>query len=194
MNREQWNQRYAARDLVWTAEANQFVVSELTEHPRGTAVDLACGEGRNTVWLAEGGFDATGVDWSQVALDKARRLAEARGVSPTFVQGDLASWTPEGRTWDVVLLAYLHLPWASMQRVLAQAAEAVARGGTLLVVGHASANLDRGVGGPQDPDVLYGPKRVAQALAGLQIEKAEHVTRSTASGDAIDVLVRARRS
>jgi len=193
MDRDDWNQRYAGRDLVWTAEANRFVVAELTGHPRGTALDLACGEGRNTVWLAEQGFEATGVDWSAVALDKARRLAEARGVSPTFVEGDLTAWTPGDRTWDLVLLAYLHLPWPQMQSVLARAAEAVAQGGTLLLVGHALANLDGGVGGPQDPAVLYGPEMVAGALPGLRVDKAEHVARPTENGDAIDVLVRARR-
>jgi 2-polyprenyl-3-methyl-5-hydroxy-6-metoxy-1,4-benzoquinol methylase len=193
MNRDEWNERYGGRDLVWTAEANRFVVSELSDHPRGTALDLACGEGRNTVWLAEQGFEATGIDWSEVGLDKAHRLAEARGVSATFVEGDLATWTPEGRTWDLVLLAYLHLPWSQMQSVLVRATQAVARGGTLLVVGHALANLDHGVGGPQDPEVLYGPETVAEALAGLRIEKAEQVKRPTPNGDAIDVVVRASR-
>jgi len=193
MDRDEWNERYAGRDLVWTAEANRFVVAELTDHPRGTVLDLACGEGRNAVWLAEQGFEASGVDWSGVALDKARRLAEARGVSPTFVEGDLTAWTPEGRTWDVVLLAYLHLPWTQMQSVLARASDAVAPGGTLLVVGHALANLEEGVGGPQDPAVLYGPEMVTSALPGLRIEKAEHATRPTPNGDAIDVLVRATR-
>jgi 2-polyprenyl-3-methyl-5-hydroxy-6-metoxy-1,4-benzoquinol methylase len=193
MNRNEWNERYAGRDLVWTAEANQFVVAELTDHPPGTALDLACGEGRNTVWLAERGFEATGIDWSEVGLDKAHRLAEARGVSPTFVEGDLTTWTSEGRTWDLVLLAYLHLPWPLMQQVLTQAAEAVAPGGTLLVVGHALVNLERGVGGPQDPNVLYGPEMVADVLVGLRVDRAEHITRTTANGDAIDVLVRASR-
>ena len=55
----------------------------------GRALDVACGEGRNAVWLAEQGWQATGVDFSDVALDKARGLAEARGVEVEWVQADV---------------------------------------------------------------------------------------------------------
>ena len=77
-------------------------------------------------------------------------------------------------------------------------AASVAAGGTMLVVGHALANLADGHGGPQDPEVLYGPEDVADDLAGLEIERAELVRRAVSTADgqaaAIDVLVRGHRA
>ena len=76
------------QELVWSAEPNRFLVAEVVDLSPGRALDLACGEGRNAIWLAEQGWTVTGVDFSNVALDKARRLAGsaqrvgAHGSSP----------------------------------------------------------------------------------------------------------------
>ena len=82
--------------------------------------------------------------------------------------------------------------------MLARAAEEVAPGGTLLVVGHDLQNLNGGHGGPKDPRVLFTPEDVAAELPGLEIEKAERVLRPVETEDgeaqAIDALVRARRA
>lgn len=75
-----WDRRYAGSELVWTSEANRFLAAEAEGLAVGRALDLACGEGRNAVWLAQRGWQVTGVDFSQVGLDKAARLAEQRGV------------------------------------------------------------------------------------------------------------------
>jgi 2-polyprenyl-3-methyl-5-hydroxy-6-metoxy-1,4-benzoquinol methylase len=80
VDRDQWDERYGGGELVWTSTANEFLVSEVADLPAGRAVDLACGEGRNAVWLAERGWKVTGVDFSPVGLAKAQRLAEARQV------------------------------------------------------------------------------------------------------------------
>jgi 2-polyprenyl-3-methyl-5-hydroxy-6-metoxy-1,4-benzoquinol methylase len=73
VDRHQWDERYSGDDLVWTSTPNQFLVSEVVDLPPGRAVDLACGEGRNAVWLAEQGWEVTGVDFSAVGLAKAQR-------------------------------------------------------------------------------------------------------------------------
>ena len=68
-----WDTRYAAHDLVWGAAPNRFVEEAFAAAPaRGRALDLACGEGRNSIWLAERGWQVTGVDFSSVAIERAR--------------------------------------------------------------------------------------------------------------------------
>ncbi len=192
-----WDERYAATELVWSAEPNRFVAEELASLPPGRALDLACGEGRNAIWLAEHGWKARGVDFSQVALDKAAKLAERRGVSLDLERADLTRYVPTPRGYDLVLVAYLHVPWSELSAILERAADAVAPGGTLFLVGHDLDNLARGFGGPQDPAVLYSAAQVAGALRGLVIDKATQVERSVAKPDgpriAIDNLVRAHR-
>jgi 2-polyprenyl-3-methyl-5-hydroxy-6-metoxy-1,4-benzoquinol methylase len=74
---------------LWTAQPNRFLVAETKDLPPGRALDLACGEGRNAVWLAERGWEVVGIDFSDVALEKARALADARSVDAQWVQADL---------------------------------------------------------------------------------------------------------
>ncbi len=189
----EWDRRYAGSDLVWTDEANRFVAAELAGLAPGRALDLGCGEGRNAVWLAARGWRVTGVDFSAVALDKARSLAAARGVDVDWVCADVLTHAVDPAGYDLVLLAYLQLPADGRRRVLRTAAGALAPGGTLLVVAHDLANLDGGVGGPRDPDVLYTPEWVTGELAGLPIGAARRVDRPVEGGTAIDTLVRAVR-
>jgi len=199
MDSTAWDQRYAERELVWSAGPNQFVADLAGPLPSGRAVDLAAGEGRNAIWLATRGWMVTAVDFSAVALDKGRRLAAQAGVteSLTWVEADLTRWVPDPSAFDLVLVAYLQLPWPEMAGLLARAAEAVAPGGTLLIVGHDRSNLVRGAGGPQDPSVLYTPQEVSGAVggsAGVAVTRADTVERISDAGAAYDTLVVARRA
>ena len=198
MNREHWDERYATEELIWKAEANRFLVEELDALAPGTALDVACGEGRNAVWLASKGWRVTGVDFSRAGLAKAQRLATDRGVEVTWVEADVVEWQPPSASFDVVVVLYLHLPAEQRRQALARAAAALAPGGILLVVGHDVSNLLKGTGGPQDPAVLFGPEQIVEDLPGLQIERAERVTRTvvTEAGEAtaVDALVRAVRA
>lgn len=199
MDREEWNRRYGGSDLLWTARPNRFLGAEVAGLEPGRALDVACGEGRNAVWLAEQGWRVTGVDFSDVALEKASRLAEARGVAPEWLQADLLDFRAEPRAFELVIVFYLQLAGALRRTILRAAADAVAPGGTLLLVAHDSSNLEHGHGGPQDPVALYTAGDVVADLdgAGLEIERAELVKRpvETPAGErtALDVLVRARR-
>lgn len=197
MDRHAWDERYEGRELVWSADPNQFLVVEVADLPAGRALDLACDEGRNAIWLASRGWDATGMDFSRVALDKAQRVAESRGVTVAWVEGDVvADPLPTGE-FDLVIILYLHIPAADRDRAFTKAAAAVRPGGTFLLVGHDATNLTAGYGGPQYPEVLYGPQDVLAYLDGYTIVKAERVERVVTTEDgprtAIDLLVRATR-
>lgn len=197
MDRDEWDVRYGSADLLWSAEPNRFLVEEVEDLPPGRVLDVACGEGRNAIWLAARGWQATGLDFSPVALEKGRRVAAGRDVDVTWVEADLADWAPAAGAFDLVIIFYLHLPAALRRRVHRRMATGLAAGGTILVVGHAAQNLVDGHGGPQDPSVLYSPEDVVADLEGLRIVKAEQVRRAVQTDDgekqAIDVLVRAVR-
>lgn len=195
--REDWNARYAQKELLWTAEPNRLFAAEVASLEPGRALDVACGEGRNAVWLAERGWRVTGVDFADVALAKAAELAAARRVEVEWVLGDVLELIPEPRSFDLVVVLYLQLPGDQLALALRRAADAVAPGGTLIVLGHDATNLTDGYGGPKDVSVLFTPEQVVSVLTGLEIERAERVPRTVAlnGGDAvaIDAFVRARR-
>jgi SAM-dependent methyltransferase len=197
VEREDWNRKHGEGGMLFGVEPNRFLVAEVNGLSPGRALDLACGAGRNAVWLAEQGWTVTGADFSDVALSNARALAAERGVEVEWVQADVREWVPPAGAYDLVVVLYLHVPAEERRLVLERAAEAVAAGGTLLVVGHDIDNLTRGYGGPKDPRVLFGPDDVAAELPGLAVEKAERVRRPVATDEgeveAIDALVRAVR-
>ena len=195
--REDWNARYAGTELLWTAQPNRLFAAEVDDLPPGRALDVACGEGRNAVWLAERGWRVTAIDFSDVALAKAARLAERRGVEVEWIVGDVLAHELGRQAFDLVAVLYLQLPHAELTRVLRSAAAALAPGGTLVVIGHDTTNLTDGYGGPRDPSVLFTPDDVVSELGGLEVERAEAVRRAVAleagEATAIDAFVRARR-
>jgi SAM-dependent methyltransferase len=196
----QWDERYSGAEFEWTTRPNQFVAAELPDLPPGRALDLAAGEGRNSVWLAELGWRVTAVDFSRVGLGKGRKLAAARRLDETRIEwivADLLDYEPEQDAFDLVLIAYFQVGAELRATVLGRAAGALVPGGTLLVVGHDLTNLTEGVGGPQYPEVLYTPEAITAELSGLRVLRADRVRRTVerdgASATAIDTLVRAVR-
>jgi SAM-dependent methyltransferase len=198
MDAATWDERYREAELVWSAAPNEFVEQEVADLPAGRALDLAAGEGRNAIWLATRGWEVEAVEFSPVAIDKGRALAEHAGAEVAWTLADLTA-APDLAPADLVLLVYLHLPRPAADGVLRHAASLVRPGGTLLVVAHARRNLADGYGGPSDPAVLPEPGEVADVLAaaGLRVERAGEVIRTVGTDDgpreAIDVLVRAVR-
>jgi SAM-dependent methyltransferase len=189
MDADAWDQRYAAAERVWSVEPNVWLAQVARDLPPGRALDLACGEGRNAVWLAERRWRVTAVDFSAVALARGRAGSE----EVEWVEADVRAWAPPVDAFDLVAIVYLHLPPDERRGVLAAARAALAPGGTLAVIGHDVRNLSYGVGGPQEPAILLDPAAVAAELAGLDVERAETVARPTPAGDARDTLVVARR-
>lgn len=194
-----WDARYGAVDLVWSATPNATLVGQVAGLVPGTALDVASGEGRNAIWLAEQGWAVTGVDHSPVGIERARSIAAARGVEVTWVVADATTWEPPQR-YDLVVLCYLQLPGALRTAAYTRAARAVASAGTLLVIAHDRDNLEHGVGGPQNPAVLPTADEVTADLAatGLIVEHAGQLKRPVEGEDgvirhAIDLLVRATR-
>jgi SAM-dependent methyltransferase len=198
-----WDERYAGTDLVWSATPNRWVEQVAGGLAPGRVLDLAGGEGRNALWLADRGWQATVVDFSRVALDRARALAVQRfGAEDqrlVTVHADLLTYLPEPASFDLVLVVYLHLTAEARRTVLRMAATAVAPSGHLLVVAHDSTNLTAGVGGPQDSRVLYTSEDIESDLAGrgLVIERSGTVLRTVETEnsprEAVDALLLALR-
>jgi SAM-dependent methyltransferase len=182
MDARAWDERYAAADLVWSATPNQFVAAELAELPPGRALDLACGEGRNALWLAERGWHVTAVDFSRVALDKGRAIAarhpDAEHLQVDWVHADALTYDGPA-PYDLALLAYLQLTADERRTAVRRAFCALREGGTFFLVAHDSTNLTEGTGGPTDPSVLFTAEEVLADLDGerFEVQRAERVAR-----------------
>lgn len=183
MDAADWDERYAGADLVWSATPNQFVAAELADLRPGRALDVACGEGRNALWLAERGWQVTAVDFSRVALEKARALQDrhpdGRDLHVDWVRGDVLTYDIGRASYDLVVLAYLQLVADERRTAVRRAFGALRPGGTFFLVAHDATNLAEGTGGPTDPAVLFTAEEVLADLDGerFEVERADRVTR-----------------
>lgn len=109
MDREGWNTRYANRAYVWDVVPSRLLEHETRSLPPGRALDLGCGEGRNSVWLASLGWRVTGVDFAHVGLEKARALARRHAIRVRWLLRDLTEYRPQRGHYDLVLMCYLQL-------------------------------------------------------------------------------------
>jgi SAM-dependent methyltransferase len=158
-----WEKHYRAR-RAGAARPNPLLVEVATPVPPGAALDLGCGAGGDTLWLAQRGWQVTAVDISGTAIERVRTRADALGFGDRVVaeQHDLSRSFPTGE-FDLVSAQYLHTPFPlSRGRVLNTAARALRPGGLLLIVDHGSI-------APwswnQDPDQHFPtPDEIAAAL------------------------------
>jgi SAM-dependent methyltransferase len=192
-----WDERHGAGDFEGKGP-NPTLVLGTEGLPPGAALELAAGSGTNAVWLAQQGWRTTAVDWSPVGLANGRAKAEAAGVEVEWLERDLFTWSPSVRSFDLVVIVYLHVPPNERASIYPRAAAAVAPGGRLLVVGHDKLNATEGEGGPPDTVRLFTADEVAAELLAvdptLVVERSEVVRRVPPPGRApIDSLLLLRR-
>lgn len=164
-----WDERYAGSDRVWSGRPNQRLVEQTADLAPGRALDVACGEGADAVWLAGQGWDVTAVDVSAVALGRVRRHAEERGVADRVTTRE---WDALGAdrpaadlpAYDLVTASFLHVPPEDFGGVYGRIAEAVAPGGRLLVTAHHPDDVASGARRPHGPGLLFEPEAVLGTL------------------------------
>lgn len=172
-----WDERYATEDYLFGTEPNAFLASQ--QHrlkPGMSCLAVADGEGRNGVWLAQQGLDVLSVEASAVALNKARKLAEQRGVSVTFEQADLAQWDWGVERFDVVAAIFIQFaPPALRERMFAGIQRCLKPGGLLLLQGYTPRQLEYGTGGPPLAENMYTEALLRKAFAGMEwLHFSEH--------------------
>lgn len=139
--REFWNERYQAPEYIFGTEPNRFLASQAHLFKPGQRVlDVACGEGRNSVWLAGLGCEVIGFDVSPLALDKARRLAASRGVEVEFREADIRAWEWEPERYDAAVCIFIQFAEPEQRaRLFRGLRDTLKPGGMLLLQGYTPA-------------------------------------------------------
>ncbi len=168
-----WDERYAGGEYFYGTEPNAFLAAELLRLPRGHGLFLGEGEGRNAVHAAALGHEVLAVDASAVGREKALRLARERGVTLTYLLGDVTVARWDERPFDFAALIFLHLPPDARRAVHARVAKALRPGGTLILESFQKGQLGRASGGPQSPELLHDLRDLRADFAGLAWTLAE---------------------
>jgi cyclopropane fatty-acyl-phospholipid synthase-like methyltransferase len=179
-----WDERYRGGDYVFGTEPNRFLVSQAARLKPGMhALAVADGEGRNGVWLAERGLDVLSVDSSQVGLDKAKRLAAARGVTLKTLHADLATWEWPGGPFDVIVAIFIQFANPDFRsKLFAAMIEHLAPGGLLLLEGYRPKQLEYRTGGPPIAENLYTADLLRDAFRDLDIVALDEYDAPIAEG------------
>lgn len=177
-----WDQRYKDKDYAYGIEPNDFLVSMREQLPAGKALCLADGEGRNGVWLAQQGFDVTAVDSSGVGLQKARRLAEVRGVTIDTIKSDLADYDILPDHWDVIVSIFCHLPPPLRRTVHRNCVSGLRSGGVMLLEAYTPEQLAFKTGGPPNAELMMDKETLAAEFNGLEFTLLRETTREIREG------------
>lgn len=189
-----WDRRYGEADRLWPRNANALLTDFATRLPVGRALDIGAGEGRNAIWLAKAGWNVTALDVSQVGLQRAAQRAAAEGVELECVAGDWRDHSPTTPV-DLAVISFMH-PHPDERAAMFERTRAALRpGGHLFTVGvHVT---EHGRRGPPDPDRLYMPERLQEALARFELVRCETMAYEGEGRDGprrvVDVVAIARR-
>jgi cyclopropane fatty-acyl-phospholipid synthase-like methyltransferase len=166
-----WNERYSGDEFHFGTEPNEFLASQQgLLKPGMSCLAVADGEGRNGVWLVEQGLHVLSVDASSVALSKARKLAEQRGVTLRLEQVDLLNWAWGEDCFDVVVGIFIQFaPPGMREEMFAHIKRCLKPGGLLLLQGYTPRQHEYRTGGPSQVENLYTEALLRQEFADMEI-------------------------
>ncbi len=179
---QMWDQRYQDDGFAYGQLPNDFLAESLPVLPRGRALCLAEGEGRNAVFLAKNGFEVTAVDQSAVGLEKARKLAESMGVSIATEQADLSDFEIGQECWDLVVSIWAHVPSSIRVPLHRSVVKGLKPGGAFLLEAYTPRQLELKTGGPPQLDLLMTLDALKGELAGLKLEVGREIDREVREG------------
>ncbi|MBY6349445.1 class I SAM-dependent methyltransferase [Rhodococcoides corynebacterioides] len=193
MDAAAWDAKYDGRTPSPGSPPDDVLVEFVTSRPRGRALDLACGHGRNALWLAMRGWQVDAVDFSAVALSGAASVAATatRSIRERirWVHADVTTLVPP-REYDLVVASYLHLPPDARRAVMEAAIGALKHEGILIVIGHHTDNPTTGAPGPSDVEILYTPDDLVADLPGdATVRRAQTMSRRVGDATALDTVL-----
>ncbi|KXS33839.1 MAG: Methyltransferase type 11 [Candidatus Gallionella acididurans] len=177
-----WDERYASEEFYFGTKPNDFLVSQrLLLKPGMSCLAVADGEGRNGVWLAQQGLRVLSVEASPVALEKARKLAEQRGVIVEFEQADLSQWQWGENRFDMVAAIFIQFADPALrEQMFAGIRRCLKPGGLLLLQGYTPRQLEYKTGGPPAAENMYTEALLREAFGDMEIihlrEHDDHVS------------------
>jgi SAM-dependent methyltransferase len=163
--RDKWDERYRSGSYEGRTHPTALLADWIARLPVGRALDVACGAGRNALFLAAAGFEVDAIDISTVGLERGRRAAAERGLEIRWIAADL-ELDPER---SLPAAAYELIVWVRYvnRALMPHLTTRLAAGGYLLCEQHLATTAD--VVGPRSPAFRLQPQELESSAAGLEI-------------------------
>lgn len=168
-----WDERYSEDQYLFGTEPAAFLTANAGLLTEGrSALVIADGEGRNSVFLAERGLKVTAMDASTVGLEKAKRLATDRGVSVDYQFADITQWAWQADAYDVVVAIFIQFLGPDQRAAVFEGmAKTLRPGGLLLLHGYRPEQLDYRTGGPPIAENMYTEEILSDAFSSLDVRR-----------------------
>jgi len=167
-----WDKRFSQPEYVFGKEPNAFLKNQVPKYMKSgdSALCVADGEGRNSVWLAKQGMAVEAFDISPVAIEKAKQLAKDKQVSVALSVASTHDWLWKPNHYDLVAAIFIQFATPNMRvEIFAQIRDSLKSGGYLILQGYTPKQLDYKTGGPPSIDHLYTTELIQDLLKGMQI-------------------------
>lgn len=157
-----WDTRYTSEGYTYPKEPSRLLVELLPLLPRGKALDIACGEGRNAIFLTRNGYEVDAIDISGVALERGAEAARQEGLEINFIQADLETYQMPTDTYDLII------NFNYLQRSLVPSIKrGLKKGGVVLFETYTLEQ--QAIGHPKNPEFLLKPNELLKLFSGLHV-------------------------
>lgn len=181
---ERWNERFSTHEYLFGQQVNHYLAAQKDRLHGGKALAIADGEGRNSVWLAQQGIKVEAFDFSPVAIEKAKKLAQAKNASVDFQCSDWQSfaWSPNAYDYVVGIFFQFADPQERAE-IFVKMDQSLKPGGLLIIQGYGEKQLDYNTGGPGVLENLYTEDLLKSAFAGYKILDSRTYEQAIEEGD-----------
>jgi tellurite methyltransferase len=163
-DQKKWDARYREKEFIDKRDPDPFLKKHVRSLPRGKALDLAAGEGRNAVFLAQHGFEVEAIDISRVALNRARKLAQARGVKIRTIAADLDNYPIPNEVFDLIIDFYF-----LDRRLFPKIKKGLKKGGMVVMETYLVEQKASGLRDPVNPEYLLKPNELLRLFQDFRI-------------------------
>jgi SAM-dependent methyltransferase len=162
--KRRWDKRFGRKEFALGKEPNRFLKKHIHLFPRGKALDLATGEGRNAVFLGQNGFEVDAVDISEKGLRKARKLAREKGVKVNAYLVDLDHYQIERERYDLIANFYF-----LKRRLIPKVIRGLRKGGRVIFETYLLEHRTLATGGPKQARYFLKPNELLRFFKGFRI-------------------------
>ena len=163
-DQKRWDKRFRGKEFAFGKEANPFLRRHIRLLPKGKALDIAAGEGRNAVFLAQHGFDVDVVDISEMGLKKARKFAQEMGVKIHTVLSDLDTYQIEKERYDLIADFYF-----LRRSLIPKIKKGLKKGGRVIFETYILEHRNLATSGPKQAKYFLKPNELLKLFNGFRV-------------------------
>jgi len=160
--RKMWDERYSQTDLIYGKEPNQYFKEIIDKLEPGKLFMPGDGEGRNSIYAAKNNWKVTSVDFSSVAINKAKYYSEYDDVNVEIINSDLLEYNYPQNYYDATGIIFLHLQSPEKEIIHENIADSIKPGGSVIIEVFSNDQLRHSSGGPRNKNALYSIEEIAE--------------------------------